>query len=82
MTTHDFTLILTADELTDDQCNALYDAGCDDGTISTSQGISRIDFSRDALTLEEAIRSAIADVHAAGLQVATVEIDAKTLVSQ
>jgi hypothetical protein len=82
MTTHDFTLILTADELTGDQCNALYDAGCDDGTISTSQGVSRVDFSREAATLEDAIRSAIADVNAAGLQVATVEIEANTLVMQ
>jgi len=82
MATHEFTLILTVDELTEEQCNALYDAGCDDGTISTSQGVSRIDFSREAKTLEDAIRSAIADVNAAGLQVTRVEIEADTLITQ
>ena len=39
---HEFTLVLTAAEVTDDQVNALYEAGLDDGTVSTSGGITRI----------------------------------------
>jgi hypothetical protein len=82
MPSHEFTLILAFEEITDDQCNALYEAGCDDGTISTSQRATRIDFCRDAPTLEEAIRSAIGNVNAAGLQVRRVEIEADTIAMQ
>jgi len=42
--------------------------------------VTRIDFHRDAASLEEAIRSAIADVQAAGFQVAHVLIEPKSLV--
>ncbi|NUQ62669.1 MAG: hypothetical protein HUU20_09280 [Pirellulales bacterium] len=82
MQSHEFTLILSIGEVTDDQCNALYEAGCDDGTISTSGRVTRIDFCRDAPTLEEAIRSAIGNVNAAGLQVARVEIEADAIANQ
>ena len=79
---HEFTLILSVEDVTDDQCNALYEAGCDDGTISTSQRVTRIDFCRDAATLEEAIRSAIGNVNSAGLQVSRVEIEADAFATQ
>jgi hypothetical protein len=80
--THEFTLILAAADLTEEQCNAVYEAGCDDGTISTSQGVSRIDFAREAPSLEVAIRSAIAHVQTAGLQVIRAEITADSLLAQ
>ena len=76
---HEFTLILVEPYVTDEQCNALYEAGCDDGTISTSQGVTRIDFAREALSLEEAIRSAIANVNAAALRVSRAEIATERL---
>jgi hypothetical protein len=79
MMTHEFTLILSVPDVTEQQCNALYEAGCDDGTISTSQGVTRIDFAREASSLEEAIRSAIANVHAVGLSVVRAEIAADRL---
>ena len=82
MQSHEFTLILSVEEVTDDQCNALYEAGCDDGTISTSERVTRIDFCRDAPTLEEAIRSAIGNVNVARLQVARVEIEADAIAAQ
>ena len=82
MTSHEFTLILSAEDLADEQCSDLYEAGCDDGTISTSERVTRIDFCREAPTLEEAIRSAIANVNTAGLHVARVEIEANRLVTQ
>jgi hypothetical protein len=81
-TSQEFTLILSVSEVTDEQCDALYEAGCDDGTISTSGRVTRIDACRDALTLEEAIRSAIGNVNAAGLQVARVEIEADAIATQ
>jgi hypothetical protein len=76
---HEFTLILASAQVTDKQCNALFEAGCDDGTISTSQGVTRIDFAREAPSLEEAIRSAINNVHATGLQVIRAEITTESL---
>ena len=79
---HEFTLILAAPSVAEEQCDALYESGCDDGTISTSEGVTRIDFARDASTLEDAIRSAIANVNGAGLQVVRAEINADSLVTQ
>lgn len=79
---HEFTLVLVSTDVTEDQCNALYEAGCDDGTISTSQGVTRIDFAREATSLEEAIRSAIAQVNASGLQVVRAEITSESLSAQ
>jgi len=82
MAMHEFTLILSAATLTDDQCNALYEAGCDDGTISTSESVTRVDFCRDAPTFEEAIRSAIGNVNTAGQHVSRVEIEADAIAAQ
>lgn len=79
---HEFTLVLTPGEVTDDQVSALYESGLDDGTVSSSRGITRIDVTRDADSLESAIRSAIGQVNAAGLTVATVEIEADQIVHQ
>ena len=71
-----FTLLLNAGELTDEDCNALYDAGCHDGTVVTRNRQTHIAFDREAESLEAAIRSATAEVRAAGFEVARVEMDA------
>src|SRR2546428_32121 len=62
--THEFCLVLTASAVTDEQVKALYEAGLDDGTISSSEGITRIDIGRSTDSLESAIRSAIGQVNA------------------
>ncbi len=72
---HEFTLVLSASSLTDAQCEELYAVGLDDGTISSSQEITRIDVAREAESLESAIRSAIGQANAAGLTVARVEME-------
>ena len=78
---YDFTLILAESlELTDDIADALFAAGCDDGTPGTCNGVFSIDFHREAVSLEKAIRSAIEDVRTAGYGVTRVEIDAETVV--
>ena len=69
---HEFTLVLTPGDVTDDQVNGLYEAGLDDGTVSSSRGTARIDVARESDSLELAIRSAIGLVSAAGLSVAMV----------
>lgn len=73
---HEFSVVLVSDQLTDAGCNRLYEAGLDDGTISTSQGVNCIDVSREAESIEAAIRAAIGQVNAAGLAVSRVEIEA------
>lgn len=80
MTKYEFTLILRGDlELTEGIANALFAAGCDDGTPGTCNGIFSIDFHREADSLEAAIRSAIANVKSAGYEVERAEIEAEAM---
>lgn len=76
MTTYDFTVVLGPGELTLELADRLFEAGCDDGTPSQRAGIMYIGFSREAESLESAIRSAIADVAKSGYVVTRVEIEA------
>lgn len=70
MPTFDFQLVLSdVTVMTEAVAEALYAAGCDDGTPFSSQGVAAIGFSREANSLEEAIRSAIAHVNQAGFVV-------------
>jgi hypothetical protein len=71
MPTYDFQLVLSDVEVISEQiADALFQAGCDDGTPFSSQGVAAVGFSREANSLEDAIRSAIADVNKAGFIVA------------
>ena len=74
--TYGFSLVLTAPTLSPADCEALYEAGCDDGTIVTRSGVTFIAFDRKAESLEQAIRSATAHVRAAGFEVKRVEMPA------
>lgn len=75
MKEHEFTLILTdISEITDKAAEALYAAGCDDGSPGSCDGVVSVDFHRDADTLEEAIQSAVRDVRKAGFEIDRVEI--------
>jgi hypothetical protein len=77
---YDFTVVLKdAPELTEELADKLFAAGCDDGSPGMCAGTTSIDFHRDASSLEEAIRSAVANVSAAGCVVARVEIDVEAL---
>jgi hypothetical protein len=80
MKKYEFTLILSEDlELTDDIADALFEAGCDDGTPGTANGEFVIDFHRQAVSLEDAIRSAIRNVRTAGYEVERVEMEADAM---
>ncbi len=82
MRTYEFEVILAGvSEITDDQADALFAAGCDDGTPASRDGRAWIHFDREAPSLEEAIRSAVAQVQATGLAVSKVELDADSAVS-
>ena len=79
MKEYEFTLVLATSEDSQEDANRLYEAGCTDGSTSTSGGVTRIDFHRQAATLEDAIRSAIGDVQSAGFQVAHVQLEPQSL---
>lgn len=75
MKTYEFTVILAeVDVMTDAMADAFYQAGCTDGSPFSGEGIAAVGFDREAASLEEAIKSAIADVERAGQRVARVEI--------
>lgn len=80
MSKYEFTLILKGSlDLTEEVADRLFEAGCDDGTPGTCDGVFSIDFHREADSLEAAIHSAIASVKAAGHDVERVEIEAGAL---
>ena len=77
MKKYEFSLILKGRlELTEEIADELFEAGCDDGTPGTCNGVFSIDFHREADSLEAAINSAIKNVKAAGYDVERVEIEA------
>jgi len=71
-----FDIVLEQTELTDADCDRLHEAGADDATIVTRQGVTRIAFDREAKSLEDAIRRATIDTESAGFTVARIEMDA------
>jgi hypothetical protein len=73
MKTHEFTLVLTTDP-SEAEADKLYGI-CNDGTLATVAGVPHIDFHRQAACLEDALRSALDDVRAAGFTVARVEME-------
>lgn len=80
MALYEFTAVLSkGTELTEDLAEALFEAGCDDGSPGSCEGVVSIDFHREAESLEAAIRSAIADVQKAGCAVAQVTLEADSL---
>ena len=78
---YEFELVL-ADHgvMTVEMGEALVAAGCDDSTTGSTRGVAFVAFDRDAASLEEAIRSAIADVQKAGFRVAEVRMTPESLV--
>ena len=80
MSKYEFTLVLKGPmELTEEIADALFAAGCDDGTPGACNGLFSIDFHRDANSLEAAINSAMGSVKSAGFEVERVEIEASAV---
>ena len=76
MKTYEFDVLLKdISEVTDNQADALFAAGCDDATPASCNGIAWVHFDREASSLEEAIRSAVIQVQAAGFTVSKIELD-------
>ncbi len=65
---YDFALILDGiRKVTDEAADRLFEAGCDDATISTRFDRVYVTFSRTAPSMKEAILSAIRDVKKANV---------------
>jgi hypothetical protein len=80
---HDFALVLTGiTELTQAAEDALFEAGCDDATLSVRSGRVYLTFSRTAPTLKDAILSAIRDVKKAKIGGDVLRVDDCNLVTQ
>lgn len=80
MNKYRFTLVVADQvELTESVADALYSAGCDDATPGSYDGALIVDFHREAISLEAAIRTAIENVRSAGLDASRVEIDASAV---
>lgn len=74
MKTYEFKIILDGvSELTDDEGDVLYEAGCDDGTIVSRDGTAFVRFSRESLSLEDAKNTAASNVQKAGFQIADIK---------
>lgn len=76
--TYEFTLVLgRKPRITDRIANVLYEAGCDDASVITREGIGHLAFDRASDSYRHAILSAIADVEGAGvgLRVERVETE-------
>jgi len=79
MKAYEFDVVLKdVAEVTDDQADSLFEAGCDDGTPASCNGSAWIHFDRDADSLEQAICTAIAQVQSVGFRVFKVELDANS----
>jgi hypothetical protein len=79
---YDFSLILSGiTELTDDQVEALFAAGCDDATPSVIYGQVWLEFSRKASSYKDAVLSAIRDVRRANIGADVERIDECNLVT-
>jgi hypothetical protein len=78
--TYEFVVTLAkGTEHSDALVEALYEAGCDDGSVWSCAGVVQIGFTRQADSLEAAIRSAITDVQKAGCTVARLEMEPEAL---
>ena len=65
MTTHRFTLFVEGPDLQDGQrIDALYRSGCADALVGRSSGVQYLDFDREAVSFEDAVLSAAANVEA------------------
>jgi hypothetical protein len=82
MKTYEFDVVLrNVSGFTDEQADVLFDAGCDDGMPASCESQAWIHFHREAASLEQAIRSAVAQGQSAGFAVAKVELDVDSAVS-
>ena len=63
MKSYQFTLIVDGPDMQSDSiADALYEAGCEDGLVGRVDGVQYVDFDREAMSLPDAVVSALADL--------------------
>jgi hypothetical protein len=78
----DFALIVGGvRDLTPEVEDALFEAGCDDATLSIRYGLLYAEFSRAARSIEKAILSAIRDIRKADIGAEVLRVDECNLVT-
>jgi hypothetical protein len=79
---YDFALIVGGvPELTRKVTDALFEAGCDDATLSIQYGLLYVEFSRTSTSLLDAIVDAIGDVLKADIGATVLRVDESSFVS-
>jgi hypothetical protein len=79
----DFTLLLEGISRIDDASEkALFEAGCDDATLSVRSGRVFLTFSRSAPSMKDAILGAVRNVHDAEIGATVLRVDICDLVTQ
>jgi hypothetical protein len=80
---YQFTLILkNVHEKTEDLEDSLYEANCDDALINFKNGAVFLEFDRDGLSLEEAVVSAIKDVHSCSVDAIVASVAPENFVTE
>jgi len=79
--TFEFTLRIDQRLAEESEMDALY-AQCADCSLLVEAGVTLLRFHRKASSLQDALRSAIADVNAAGYHVAHVEMKPDSVITQ
>ena len=73
---HRFTLVYAdAGDLPENFEDPLFEAGCDDALVCTSEGLLTLDFDRKAASFREALISAIAAVEECKLPVQLIRVE-------
>lgn len=75
MKTFEFTIIASGFDPEANYEDALFEAGCDDSTLSLQKGVLIAEFDREAVSFSKAVASACSDVARAGFKVERVEPD-------
>jgi hypothetical protein len=73
---HEFTLVIDGiPGLTSETFDALFEAGCDDATMSSRDGVVSLAFGRTAASMKDAVISAIQDVQRANIGARVVRVE-------
>ena len=75
MKTYSFTVVLDAEEMSEELTDRIYEAGCDDASCGSTAGTVYVDMDREADSLEDAIRSTTAQLEGIGCVIKRIEID-------
>jgi len=75
MKTFEFTIIASGFDPEGAYEDALFEAGCDDATLSIQKGVLILEFDRESVSFSRAVASACIDVARAGFLVERVEPD-------